>query len=455
MKRSRQGSVTLFIMVFILTMVSMIMTFVYESREDAVKSTSHFLGNLWCESVLAEYDFDLRERYNIFGFYGDEHEINNRLDFYANKTYGMKKYISYGGVSCSLYEHRLANVGVMKKQIVHVGKLLSIKKIVIPKSDESSFYPKSRNGHKGYHSTLTEPGEKRSTEKNERDNVTRSNSETDVKEKNAEIRNEKIIASLPSNGSKSGITVTGLAGKLKLSGSAKYLFQKGTDQYFEMAYIMNYFKSRLGGGSGESFFDQEIEYIVAGKTSDAANQRSVRRKIVAVREIANLAFVVKDPKMQAELVVLSQSLTPGPFAEVTKKLLTAGWALAESYNDYQLLVNGKKVPAIKTADSWAIDLESIIKQKPKKEGDLPKISSRVHYIDPGNKIGDEYEDYIKLMLYVTDEDVRLLRIMDLIQINMIHCYNGDFRLRDYSDGLKVRFHVNGDDCNIEKEYQPV
>ena len=145
-------------------------------------------------------------------------------------------------------------------------------------------------------------------------------------------------------------------------------------------------------------------------------------------------------------------ITPGPAAVVTQKALQSAWALAESNNDYKLLMNGKKVPMVKTQHSWAIDLESITGGKVKEE-ENPKFKSKVPYVDPGNTAGQEYRDYLELLCYLMDSDVKILRLMDLIQINMRCFYYGDFRLKDYNGGLRCVLRVNDEEQEIAKVYQ--
>ena len=56
-------------------------------------------------------------------------------------------------------------------------------------------------------------------------------------------------------------------------------------------------------------------------------------------------------------------MTPGPTAVATQKALLAAWALAESGNDYKLLIEGYRIPLIKTEETWAVDLQSILENK--------------------------------------------------------------------------------------------
>jgi hypothetical protein len=410
----KRGSVTVIIMLLFVTLVSMIMTFVAVSKESALKTAVGELAMVWSGAVLAEYDVELQERYGIFGVYGLEGDVARKLDFYAREALSGKKYADYGGCRCSLYDYSLAGTAVMKRQIVALGKLAAAGSLIRP---EKNIRPA--------------PG-------------------TEV----AVLRNKAVLKHLPSAGSARSITLSGAAETLKKAGSIKGAVKKGTDGYFENRYLFTYFKDMTDTrGLGKTFFSNEVEYVINGRADDAANVRLTRLKLTAVREALNMAFMIRDPKMNSETLAAAELMTPGPAAVVTQKLIQAAWSLAESRNDYRLLINGRRVPVIKDEASWATDLGSIVGSHPS-EGDEKNIRRETGYIDMDNPRGETYEDYLGFLAYAMDEEVKLLRMMDLIQINMKYCYYEDFELRSYSGGLKAIFTVNGESYEVKKEYEP-
>ncbi len=87
-----------------------------------------------------------------------------------------------------------------------------------------------------------------------------------------------------------------------------------------------------------------------------------------------------------------------------------------------------------------MDLDSVIANKA--EG----------YIYTGIEEGMDYQDYLKMLICAVDERIRILRIMDLIQINMRYMYYGTFLLREYNGGLRFTITVNGEEYETEKIY---
>lgn len=397
----KQGSVTIFVMIFFVTLVSMIFIFIDVSKQIAVNGSARALASLWGNSILAEYDLNLQKRYNIFGFYGFTTDVNEKLDFYATDSFEEKRYIDYEGAAASLYDFSLINVDAMKKQIVKAGKIAATEKFIKPSKEIAPAFEKDSGG----------------------------------------THSSEILSELPSEGSSKGFAISRVTDMLKGADSFGDLVDRASDQFFEKQYIFAYFKDQSGDrGLGTTYFQNEIEYIICGKKEDGANARSIRNKIVAAREAMNFVYLNKDPKKSAEAMVAAQILTPGPAAIATQKAILAAWALAESVNDYKLLIYGHKVPLMKNEATWAIDLDSVIANTSDK------------YVYTGVEQGQTYGDYLSLFLYAMDERVCLLRVMDLMQINMRYLYYGTFSLKDYNSGLRFVMTVNGVEHEVVKEY---
>lgn len=160
-----------------------------------------------------------------------------------------------------------------------------------------------------------------------------------------------------------------------------------------------------------------------------------------MREGPNALYLNRDPVKSGEAMAAAQLLTPGPAAVVTKQALIMAWALAESINDYKLLINGHKVPLNKTEATWAVDLESVINNR--EEG----------CIYTGVDVGETYQDYLSLLACTMDGRLRILRILDLIQINMRRYYYEDFLLREYNGGVRFVLTVNGEPYETVKTYE--
>ena len=412
-QKNKRGSVAITVIMLMTGLLILITAYIHASKTLAVRGCTREMGLMWCESVLGEYDLNLQRRYGIFGFYGTVDEIGEKIDRYAMCSFRGKKYVDYKGAAVQLFDYSLESPLNVRKQVVAMGKYVAAGDLVKP-------IPEIRAWKDG--SSCVRGG-------------------------------EEIWTELPSEGSSGGLSVAALKAALEGLSDPGEVVKEGTDRYFENRYILRYFSHEGEKNDlGNTYLDGEVEYILCGKHTDEENRKGVRARITAIRFAANMVYILKDPKMNGETMAVAEVITPGPAAVVTQKALQSAWALAESNNDYKLLMNGKKVPMVKTQHSWAIDLESITGGKVKEE-ENPKFKSKVPYVDPGNTAGQEYRDYLELLCYLMDSDVKILRLMDLIQINMRCFYYGNFRLKDYNGGLRCVLRVNDEEQEIAKVYQ--
>lgn len=399
-KGNKAGSVTVFICIFFVTLVFMIMTFVNVSKQTAVNSSAGALCGLWGESVLAEYDLNLQKRYNLFGFYGYPSDVRRKLEFYGEESFDDKKYIDFQVTGCSLYDYALVNVDVMKEQLAEAGGLAFTEKFIRPSKTVDAI-------------------------------------------EGAVQRGGNLFEELPSEGSSKSYSVSRVADFLKSADSVKDAAAEGGKSFLVNQYIFAYFKDAKDDRAlGQTYLQQEIEYLICAKKSDAANRSSMRTRIIAVRKAVNFAYLNSDAKKCGAAMAAAQILTPGPAAAATQKAILAAWALAESVNDYRLLMDGHRVADMKTEATWAVDLDTILADA---GGD--------GYIYTGIETGRDYEGYLKLFLYSMDERVKILRIMDLIQINMRYLYYDTFLLREYNAGVSFVMEVNGKEHEVVKTYQ--
>ena len=422
--KGKRGSVTVFVMMFMVSLVMLFMILIRESKNSAVRGSFSAMGTMWADAVLAEYDQNLQDRYDIFAFYGLAPDINAKLRFYAGESVLEKKYVSMNKAECSLAGFSLNDTDNFRCQVVKAAEYRIAGKLLGKASEYEMHGPSQPKS----------------------------------------VSSEELMSDLPSGGSSGGVTSAGLRQAIDNAGSVKSIIKSAGDAFLENEYAFMYFKDMSDDRDlGKTFLNNEIEYIICGKKSDTDNEKSMKRRIVALRTIFNTAFAMSDPKINSETLAAAEIMTPGPAAAVTQQLLKVGWAACESVNDYNLLIKGKKVPLNKDSHSWALDLESIIEggvrslEKGDQDGSdsaaEPKIKEEVPCVDPVNTHGEKYEDYLKAMLYILDENIKLLRMMDIIQINMRYCSYSDFRIREYNVGLKAMYEVNSMDFDVERTYE--
>lgn len=404
---NKKGSMTIYVLLFATSLISLVTLFIGAAKSELVKSGAYELGNLWADSVLAEYDIPLYQEYGLFGYYGNEALVEDKLKFYCDYTFGDKGYARCNVEDVNIYDYSLAKPDNILEQIrIAAGEEL-VSELVAAK-DKTPIRYDDGSGKSGTPRVIS---------------------------------NQSTLRSLPSYGR----TDTGLLDRaqelIKSFTSIKDIVKKGTDEYLINQYIQKKFRNTYYlAEDHKGYFFSEQEYIISGKASDEQNRKSIRNRIIAMREVMNGLYIESNYEMKEKILAAATVLSAGYAPEEVALVIAGAWALAESVNDYELLIRGKPVPVLKTEESWAVSLDNVINNK------------ESGCIDTGNTEGDDYNDYIVYLLCLLDDNTKLLRIMDLIQINMRYNYRSDFLLSEHYSGLEYSLKANGELYEFKEKY---
>ncbi len=163
------------------------------------------------------------------------------------------------------------------------------------------------------------------------------------------------------------------------------------DKALFIDYLLNTY-SYYGQDRGHDGLDYEIEYLIGENESDSQNLASVVERILLVREAANYTTILRCEDLKLEAAAVAEILagfTMNPaIIQAVKYAIIGAWAYAESTLDLRLLLDGGKVPAIKTREQWTTDVWHL---------------SAI--VDVGNKAkesstGLTYKDYLMGMLAI-------------------------------------------------------
>lgn len=195
------------------------------------------------------------------------------------------------------------------------------------------------------------------------------------------------------------------------------------------------------------FATNEVEYVFGGSKSEFANAAIVYSWIYGTRFVNNFAAVYSayssgDSWIRLEidgLAAAASAATMGavPFS-VFKWVFITAWAAGETSLDLALLIDdGYKIPLIKTKDNIFIQSVTDI-------GNAFSSESRLNYMRNPNstsnitdKINVSYEDYLIILLAFVDRNTRLMRIGDLIQLNMRKRCDSEFVMSSAYTYLKA------------------
>lgn len=225
-------------------------------------------------------------------------------------------------------------------------------------------------------------------------------------------------------------------------GSADSLFFQGyiLDKYG--SYVNQLDKSRL---------KYQIEYILAGKENDTDNLKWVVNRLLLIRETANVVYLFSNEAKMAEAEALALTLSAviqlPELAELVKVAILFAWAYAESVYDVKQLLAGNRVPLIKTDETWHFGLEGMLSYEEGLED-----STEQNFITEGIS----YEDYLMILLTCMDEETKVFRAMDLIEMDIRKTAgNENFRMDGCVDYIEATGSISsqfGYDCDITRDY---
>ncbi len=156
----------------------------------------------------------------------------------------------------------------------------------------------------------------------------------------------------------------------------------------------------------------ETEYLLAGKATDEENLEWVAKKILSIRIGINYAYLLTDEVKLAETETLAAGictiLMMPEATEILKQALLFLWSYGESIMDLRSLYRGKKVPLVKSEETWRLQLANLL-QDGVNEGMA---------MESEGENGITYEDYLRALLIATDTETLCMRGLDLLEVNL-------------------------------------
>lgn len=198
-----------------------------------------------------------------------------------------------------------------------------------------------------------------------------------------------------------------------------------TDTGLQLAYIGQVFNSYREEKNDTAVLAYEQEYLIAGKSSDYENLKSVAHRMIGIRYPINYIGLIRQPDKMQTLTELATSIAgAAPYLIPALKYFLAGcWAYIESIADVRILFDGKKAPFMKNADNWITDIEHISENLSKETEDAEN--------------GLDYQAYLSI-LQAMNIDGATARMLDLMQINTMQ-EEKEFRILHAAVGLEADF----------------
>lgn len=206
------------------------------------------------------------------------------------------------------------------------------------------------------------------------------------------------------------------------------------EQLVFQEYIMEYTGHYEAEKEGSALAYQ-TEYILFGRESDAGNMESMISRLLAIRAAANFVYLNTDTQKIASVKTIT-SIIAGimmvPALEpVFTELILLSWAMAEGIYDVNVLLDGGKIPLIKTEDDWHYSLDGLLSFDGRENG-------------TEEEGGLSYEDYLRIFLCFQDKEVMTKRLMDVMEMDIrLTPGNQNFRMDGCIDSLTAYITYSG------------
>lgn len=476
---------TVYLALSLTALIAVVMVLVTGVKKNTIRMEEELALDTAGYSALAEYDRELLERYDLFfidASYGTDNpesgKIGEHIKQYANKNLQGNR----------LFQSRLTRIGlqdvevatdwggeVFKRQIIeyeeeHFG--LAALEDLLPEGWRQSFglfdedkWSKKREENAAELSAQKPPVK---TVEKQRYNEETGESETYEEEEEVpiedpatyvnELRKKGLLSLVVEDTSKISSKAVHLeeyishrndrmqgTGPLQEREERRSFLTGAKEEVLLQAYIFQKF-GRYGKERENAALEYQVEYLIGKKASDTENLRAVVRRLTLIREAANAAYLYGDGAKRAEISAMAAAVSAVTLAPYLQPLLETSilfaWAYIESIQDVKVLLEGGRVPLVKTSSSWRTDLGSIR-----------------HFAGDGTEGGETegftYEQYLAALLLMEKEEDLLFSMMDVIEMDIRKtAYHENFRMDGCVSGFRVaaEFEDDSGDCSFLRAY---
>lgn len=448
-RKGLKASITVFLSLSCILFLSLICAVTESARIQGAKAQSANITGMGTFSLLGEFENELLEKYEIFsldGTYGSGsfqlQKVNSRLQEYISYNTDPKKDIfsvwTFDPWRLELTDSKISGyalltdnngeafyqqaVSYMKENIgtAALEKLLDYVKDTDEIEEKQETYEKNESENDGTISALEAEKQQKLDELESEAQESGAvevlpEEQTNPLSEIAKLRKKSTleIVTWDKAISQKSVTLrtqpsksTRQRGNLTLDAENSGL----TANVLFREYLLQHFPNYAEGTSGAAL-DYQAEYILGGKATDKNNLKYVVNRLLLIREGLNYAYCASDTQMSAQAGSLATTLTGflgiPALTAATKHALLLAWAYGESLIDVRILLDGGKVPLMKSSGAWSLTLEN-----------LGRVTEILQSGAEDKKEGLTYKDYLRILLHMGKLSNQKMRALDLIQAQM-------------------------------------
>lgn len=482
MEKKQQGYITLYLTLTLGIMITLVFLLLEAVRNETMRVETEGVMDLSLYSVFGEYHRQLLEQYDLFFLdtsYGQGRPNvkrgEERLQYYMNENFRKEEKNWYevldftnlvcDNVTFECYQYAGDDKGrVLKNQIIDYMK----DKTGIDKAEEllSEFEILQKDGYlsKDFSKEwdMADGNLRRLIEQKKDEMIKEGAEEVPIGLDNPadyvkEVKAQGILGLVvPPKTEVSAMTIHPeyYFSHREISRGVGILREKETaiDKILENYLLWEYFMEKCGFYSSEkepSVLKYQIEYLLFGNACDLDNLEAAVNKILHIREVVNFVYLMSDSGKMAEAeslaLVVSLLLFSPEIKDAVKSTILFAWSYAESVKDVKILMDGNKLPLVKTKESWNTPLVN-----------LPMFTAFLNQYEISNE-GIDYEDYLRFFMSLKEEKELLYGFMDLCEMDIrITEGNEYFQMDGCISAVKAKVNVSsgyGKGYEITRTYQ--
>ena len=452
MKQSKSGFTTVWLVMILSSLILLLLVIIEASSGFVCSSICRSACAGAGQSVLSEYNTPLYEHYGVFALRANDTKLSSAASYYIGNNISAENCIvkpkqtdctvmteSYPGLNYELFEAQRKALGIqtgissalngntlteavsglaelsehadslsdtsldtlqkMKKESSANAKDLEKEASVlkeelteIRKSDECDDHA-CKELEEEINKLEDEADEARDDANKAKDLIRRYNSaiDPDFSEEGGKVISLAVSNQLPSTVLEIKETIS-----LVLSGG---IAEFSPDALACGEYILNTC-SNLQKKTGNTVLDGETEYILFGHKEDGRNLGAVKRGLFSIRFPLALEAIYSDASKMAEYNAAAAAFLPVPTA-LTVFVMASVDASARALSDIERLCAGADVPFIN-----------------------------------GGK-GGSYTDHLRILLLLLPQDTKMIRLMDIMQMDLTEKFGEAFAFRDFCYGFDM------------------
>ena len=423
------GEVTVYLSLIFLLLLSFVMAMIESASLQMAKNYRRADTNRALECVFAEYQKELLEEYDIFALEGSyetgqysEQNIVNRLAYYGvdHMEHQIERIQMLTDQGCQTFYNQAVQYIKHRYGIQKVEKMLGMSSLWKEQEKQSKEYAKEETDNQNRIEELLEEQEVELPQEN------------NPLEHTSYLKNSPLLELVLTEGQevsqKRMEQEEMLPDREKQSGYGTFADVEGENGQIGKLlfgeYLLKHF-SAFTGQDHEGPLDYELEYIIAGQESDKDNLETVIKKLMILRFVPNYAYIqtdsVKKAEAEATAAALCVLLAVPAITEAAAQAILLAWAYGETIMDMRSLLTGKKVPFIKSEESWQLSWQAFLTL-----GTEEDTSEGMDYGE-----GMDYKEYLRVLLFLEKKETAAIRTLGIIEQNLRMRYGQPYFHADY------------------------